>query len=301
MGRLYVIVFGFALGSTCLNSLGPCYYQQAAKTWNVASAAFQVFDLTRPWMLEVWELDDSDRPLAQMIPDVVPMKKLFACDAPFWGIGRKTSRSMPTVASSSSDAPPPPVLVAIEDIPLELLVADEGCGSDEENGCGEPESELGDLLGQAYAFHDLDISPHEDGEPIMRVRAEESMEVPGGKITFYRNKCDFEAVCSHHKEGGHRCVLTRQNTAYHASAKGTDSVPIGGRCLGLMAAWLARGCKCRQSDHKAEVGAISFEERFSKREDIAKLDGYSVLESCERQGLHDDELPFEPIHVSMPN
>ena len=123
--------------------------------------------------------------------------------------------------------------------------------------------------------------------------------VPGGKFAFYLSKGDFEAICmrKEHKGATARCVLTKQAMTYKNDKGG---VLRGGRPLGLMVAWLARGCKdsCdTKACHRDELALIDFKERFDARTSAMPLDGFTELLRKERGDLDDAELPFEPLTV----
>jgi hypothetical protein len=127
--------------------------------------------------------------------------------------------------------------------------------------------------------------------------------VPGGRISFYLNKSDFEAVCANKAHGcGKRCVVTRRNTAYVVRG-GYEGPPVGGRPLGLLVAWLARSEICHTKDlHRAAISDIeeSFAVRFNARRSVQTLEGFATLVAFERRDFHDDELPLEPLHVRFP-
>lgn len=125
-----------------------------------------------------------------------------------------------------------------------------------------------------------------------------TLHVRGGRISFHPSKGDVEAVCNDDRhKGGARCVITRQCARYKRE---TGELVRGGRPLGLMAAWLSRGCDgaCISKDsHRELIAHISFEERYAGRLEIASLPGYDILAGKERGNMDDSEFPFEPLLI----
>ena len=114
-------------------------------------------------------------------------------------------------------------------------------------------------------------------------RAECSAEVPGGRITYYRQGF-FSAQCTAGHHG--RCVLTRSAQPGRKRAQG--------RPLGLMMYWLSRGEGfATRADHWNKDHWPTHEERSACRRQLAQLPG--------GQDLLDQERPQEAGEASEPD
>ena len=114
----------------------------------------------------------------------------------------------------------------------------------------------------------------------LRVAALDCIDVANGRIAWYENKAAFEAKCTvpEHNVGG-TCKLTRSGMLRKRSR---DGVPLGGRPLGFLMAWLesAHECPDKQSHWlKSEWEARYTRERRSacRAELAASLDGQALL------------------------
>lgn len=116
-------------------------------------------------------------------------------------------------------------------------------------------------------------------------------QVPGGSIAYYESKRSFEAVCDNPSHG--RCVVTR--TKNHRGQT-PDGHPKGGRPVGFLAAWLARGSNVEsKAQHwDAPQFEIPAEERAAVRATIAASgeSGRFLL------GLERAQAPGEPEEPS---
>lgn len=264
-------------------------YCKACLQWLTVGKALVLLDQNLTWGLELWTLCDDNYSIAERRPYVVPIKRLQA-EVQLWPppvkakVGKAASSSTAIVPPDSGPAADPGLL-AIEDAYDADAAEPEGTGGDE-----DLDEELAALLyeGEFLAVEDGDADAPERG------KSDAFCEFPNGIISFYKNKGDFEARCRCHR--AERCVLTRQNVAYNDHAAPNDE-PRGGRPLGLMVAWLARGeCACK-SDHKESLHDINLEERINARVRSVCLPGFAELMSFERHELGDGELPVEPKHV----
>jgi hypothetical protein len=244
-----------------------------------------------PWKLNAWILDDAPGPVLSVCPDVVPMRRYRSSDEFFWV-------SPCDLGKVRADAPL--ALLAVEDAADHLL--DEGdVGGDAEGG-DDIEDDIKHLLDEVSDIkaHEFDDDVHEDivtDHP--RLAADITVHTEHGSISYYARYKRFEAVCGNeaHKRGHTRCVLTRSSDRYMKTA--ACGTVVGGRPLGLMLAWLRR-CNCAtQGDHVNELAEVErdFEERKQARIDLGSFDDFLALHACERQELHDNELPLEPLHV----
>jgi hypothetical protein len=283
----------------------------ASAQWCVASAALRVLSVGRTWTVQMWKLDDEDRPVCRLAPSVVPIVSLGDAKH-FWPVAKKAARKRP-LRGDAAVVGPVGFVLAIEDLAGDFGGDEAAVDDEDEDPLDGVPPDLEALLARAMLDEmggdDADDAPDGGIDPdeavrLPRVRADNSMLVPGGRITFYVNKGDFEAVCTPHgRADGTRCVVTRTNSAY-ASRSSHVGPPIGGRPLGLLIAWLARGCDCERcpdrASHRTTISAIeaSFDERYSARLSATHLLGFNFLVSCERQDWHDDELPFEPSRVA---
>ena len=94
--------------------------------------------------------------------------------------------------------------------------------------------------------------------------AEATCYVAGGKISFYNSKGAFKASCNNPSHSGaSACILTRTNRG--RLKRGVES-NVGGRPLGMLALWLARGAACAsKADHvdKSLLQSLNHEERLA--------------------------------------
>ena len=109
--------------------------------------------------------------------------------------------------------------------------------------------------------------------------------VPGGKISYYDNANNIEAVCNNHAHG--RCVLTRRM----GQAK-----RVRGRPLGLAVAWLAKGCHAADKPAHWRVGDgwPTDEERVAARAFLHAMDTDAARELLALEALRDDDERSEP-------
>lgn len=134
------------------------------------------------------------------------------------------------------------------------------------------------------------LSAPEDGSVrVMRSAAEITYIVPGGSISYYTSKGAFQAVCD--APGHGRCVLTRTAKAKKIGLAGED---LGGRPVGFLAAWLARGVHCStKEEHWAPDNLQQSQEvRATIRDQIRQTDGGVALLQWERP--RGPEEPDEP-------
>ena len=86
--------------------------------------------------------------------------------------------------------------------------------------------------------------------------------VRGGKLSYYTQKKFMTAICENKAHG--KCVLTR-------TIHGREGFPDG-RPLGLMVAWLAKGCDLdTKRDHWRSIHWPTFAERCAARDEFAML------------------------------
>ena len=114
--------------------------------------------------------------------------------------------------------------------------------------------------------------------------------VPGGKISYYKKNCRFEAVCSQHPK--ERCRLTR-------TSKGPTRANLEGqgRPVGLLAAWLAAGVHAEVNSAEVHRGGllvclITRAQRIEGRAAVGADPNLAALMSFERpQGADPDPEP----------
>jgi hypothetical protein len=257
-----------------------------------ASRAFSLLDLTKHWDLELWFLDDSPFPVAQLEPSRVRVIRDGASSSTLWPPPVKAKRpafGKPAKAIADGVVVGPELLLAIAD------AFDEDAAAPDDDAVGPPVEEdplLAVLLDEALeVLDDVDAAPHVVGGALA------TMIVPGGVIKYYPSKGDFEAVCNSagHPTATARCVITRQCSSYKI---GERIFRKGGRPIGLMIAWLARGCTCiDRQNHRDVLAEIDFKERYDARMSALAFHGYAALVACEREDWDDEELPFEPLDV----
>ena len=259
--------------------------------WHAAVKAFALLLLDKSWSLELWRLHDAEYPIAQLAPHTVPVTRMTEL-AQFWPPAPKSKVEVCKTEGESAcpaahmDHP----LLAIED-----AYGDEmECAGDEDPEADVVDAILDGLLDEVEFAHELEDYEDggDDGLP-GRGKFDAMCTLEGGTISFFANKGDFEARCSHHKTERRR--LTRQRTAY---VRKPGQPFVGGMPFGLMVAWLARGCGCdSRTVHYDKMKDIGFQERSAARKSALSTPGFAELMSYERSKLDDDELPFEPEHI----
>lgn len=125
--------------------------------------------------------------------------------------------------------------------------------------------------------------------PRARGHAAMVLQVPGGSVAYYASKQAFEAVCDNPAHG--RCVVTRTARGRGVTAAGG---PKGGRPIGFLCAWLARGQElARKEDHwQPAVFETPQEERAHWRSMAARLESGRSLLDQERPAVEGE--PAEP-------
>ena len=167
-------------------------------------------------------------------------------------------------------------------VPVDVVAAgavEGAAGGEEVPGVGEPPARQ-----PGVAAEEAPPVPHAPPG-----RATVTYHVPGGSISYYASKSAFEAVCEVREHG--RCVVTRTRNARITDADGRQ---YGGRPVGMLAAWLARGHECTsKEDHWAQRFTAPAQERLALRERIRQTLAGELLLSCERprQDGEEEEPP----------
>lgn len=276
-----------------------------------------------PRIFGAWfELEDSCVPIGIMQPDVVLAHPLpsFASDFKLWPSGRSTApryppsrgdarsetnnedndgnESDPDADDAGDDDPPDaldePDLLAeggLEDAlggAIDLLSGVFGSAPLAEPAHGGPEAETpppqpteapaASSSGQGPpASRQMEDMP--GVAPAARRGAAVTFHVEGGSISYYSSKNAFEAVCQEkpHK----RCVVTRTCRSKHNDA---DGIPLGGRPVGFLAAWLGHACQCASKEEHWSQRRFEnpASERLALRKEIEKLPSGRLLLSFER-------------------
>ena len=118
----------------------------------------------------------------------------------------------------------------------------------------------------------------------VRGKSEYTVQVPGGKLSYYSKGSFFQAICSNpaHKP---RCVLSR------SAEEGRK--PSQGRPVGLLLGWLAKGEHLPNKEaHWMRDNWPSQAERLEYRLGLPVLEGGADLLLCEREKRPDE--PEEP-------
>ena len=119
------------------------------------------------------------------------------------------------------------------------------------------------------------------GEPALA-----TCSMPGGRVSFHVSKGSFEAVCNNPNHGPGRCVLTR----VARSKRLLGGLRGGGRPLGFLCCWLAKGehLADRRDHRDSGFWSFSFEERSAARAALAATEAGRALLACERE--HDPAI-----------
>lgn len=273
-------------------------------------------------------LEESARPIGRFLPGVVPLLPLPGHEGMhhFWSAMRSApAPRLPPApqgpAPLADQQPPPP---AADDLPDDGASENEGDLGEEDadsDGGGDvdnlaalaeefaeagfeapaaPARERADVAAPAEAPQPAPVeaaqpAPAPDAPPApvaerrARTAAEVTYYVPGGSIAFYPSKACFQAVCECGAHG--RCVLTRTHRSRQSAA---SDMPIGGRPVGFLAAWLARGEGCSdKTEHWSPDAMINSQEfRAQQRALIANTPGGRLLLSFERPAAPGE--PDEP-------
>lgn len=271
-----------------------------------------------PITAEWFELEDTSRVVGQIVPHTVPVLRLRGWREPMvlWPIVRRrgVSRYPPR-----RHEPRPQHLEGEGEEQEEEVVQDiEEAGSGEEEAAAgaeheDPIEDLADLAddvaGQWFPEQQAEAPgeagaesassarvpaappstpPAQPAEPegefdeaagsSARQRAKVVFHCPGGFIAYYDKKNIFEATCTNKDHGW--CKLTRTNKAKNPRAND----PVGGRPIGLMAAWLESGeTLATKEEHWSQaVLNQSYERRLSMRNQIAAVESGRLLLSFER-------------------
>lgn len=126
---------------------------------------------------------------------------------------------------------------------------------------------------------------------------DEAIIFASGMITFFSSNGNFQATCTVH--GDQRCTLTRKGSA----AQKQTRRGVGGRPLGLLAAWLSMGeTAASKEEHIAPssitglAGADVAAYRRQMRAELADIPGSEILFAQERP--KDDDETSEPDRVA---
>lgn len=273
--------------------------------------------------LHVLKLVESKRPVASVRPEVVPLEPLQDFEpkclrptsrrrvprhppgpgrAPLQNIAppalddgvdarSESSGEEATHGADDEEATDPEFAALLE----EARAVDLGADADEPAGrpAGVPEDSA--TLAVARLAHEPapavaeppaaaagapEVPPPPPPLPGRRKHATVTLHMPGGSVSFYESKGAFEAVCENIAHG--RCVVTRTCKGRGVASTG---FPRGGRPVGFLAAWLARGeLLATKEDHwAAGVFEIPQHEREAVRTAIRDCgaSGQTLL-SCER-------------------
>eukprot|EP00971_Amphidinium_carterae_P174033 3449492-Amphidinium_carterae.4 len=110
-------------------------------------------------------------------------------------------------------------------------------------------------------------------------KATATLEVEGGRISYYAKKESFEAVCKNKAHS--KCVLTR--TAKGRRRKGRDGL-YGGRPVAFMTLWLSRHeCATKQEHWSTEQNMFTWTERHACRELLGVMPDAQALMCYERE------------------
>ena len=117
---------------------------------------------------------------------------------------------------------------------------------------------------------------------ILRERADVSLDLACGKLTYYRQGF-FTCHCNH--PGHIRCVMTRSATSTRSSTRG--------RPLGFLLAWLKKGEDCPdKASHRLAENWPTLSERQAARTELMQTQTGLSLLGCERVPTEDE--PEEP-------
>ena len=253
--------------------------------------------------LDVWEIEESGRPVGSMCPKVVPIIRSGELGRPGrWWPSKQKAGGGDVIEEAAMDADPPPDFI-------DLAAAD----ADREGEAAAEGTDLADMLLALRASFD---APLVDPEPARaavelpplpppvesppqpqglrqvaanRLRAAAqgsgraapmaapSIELENGKIVYYGTSLTFEAQCKCATHAG-RCTFSKKKVgAASSSSAAAIRSPVG-----ILAAWLSFGnetdCKSKE-DHKSKElidflqAADMMDFCANKREDVRRLPG----------------------------
>eukprot|EP00971_Amphidinium_carterae_P036783 723281-Amphidinium_carterae.1 len=115
---------------------------------------------------------------------------------------------------------------------------------------------------------------------------------PHGRISYYDSKSSFEAICTRHAN----CKLLRTAKAKKRRIA-SDEHPVGGRPLGLLAAWLLDAEPGSKETHRDTTKLLSYKTatRQAARAELSSKAGGAELLALERPTLTGE--PDEPEHL----
>jgi hypothetical protein len=145
-------------------------------------------------------------------------------------------------------------------------------------------------IGVAPPVPDIDIAHHRGR---FRIGHAAKLVIDGGAVIYYPSKTCFEARCSRHAN----CVMTKGITGVIlASGSGDVPVPVGGRPVGFLMAWLAAGVDLATKEehwHRALFASLDQGFRMLGRMEASHCETGALLLSYERELAHgeDEEAP----------
>ena len=264
---------------------------------------------------DVWDIEDSGRPVGNMRPNIVPIIRSGDHGRPmrWWPSKIKAGGGGGGGEEAGIDVGPvePP---AADDAMIED--ADRGDEDEVAEAGGEDGDELGDLLWVLRESYDAPLvepppplppplvppaaelaeveqsqpgerRPQADRERQAFRRAAPSgaprIEVPGGQVVYYATSGTFEAQC---KCDGHqpRCTWSKKKYSIGSRSAVEARSPVS-----VLAAWLSFGTGCKEkADHKAKelldliLSEDMMESCAKHREDVRKLPGGEAFLELEK-------------------
>lgn len=140
---------------------------------------------------------------------------------------------------------------------------------------GGPQGSPDDAAAQAASS---DVAPRPRAHGLPRGRAQASVLLEGGRLSYYESKSAYQAVCGNAAHG--RCVLTRSRKS---------------RPLGLLSAWLAQsGVDTKEQHWSDDCLRPSLEDRRTHRQLLAVYDGAEELFAYEG---YEGSIDSEPENI----
>lgn len=225
------------------------------------------------WRIAFYMLEDTPDGIDSIMPDSLPIVGLPGAESyQFWP--RVVRAKKARVAARE----PAAFLDADEDLDANEAVGDDG--GDEEGAAldglldklfhedcqlfheaaGGPVAEPLQVVEPPPAAESLDPpappppAPHAVPRAYRgRVRADATWDVEGGRISYYKSKNTFEAVCDNPDHGPQRCILSRAGRGAVPLGQQSPACTRGQRPLGMLMAWLASNTQENRAGHWDET------------------------------------------------
>eukprot|EP00930_Biecheleria_cincta_P095370 TRINITY_DN87333_c0_g1_i1.p1 TRINITY_DN87333_c0_g1~~TRINITY_DN87333_c0_g1_i1.p1 ORF type:complete len:1612 (-),score=257.34 TRINITY_DN87333_c0_g1_i1:89-4207(-) len=288
--------------------------------------ALQTFSKTSKICAQWYRLEETSRPIAQFVPEPLPVLLLPGYEEPEQWWPRRLGKKKPAhgfgCIAPDGDEVEDEELSEVELLDMDPMLADPEVAPDVvglledmiaayEDPASAPVPNFENESAKESAAPAVD---HEASDPARRGPRRQSQQVrtkraprapkadiicavPGGYIIYYESNGNFQATCEEH--GDERCTLTRRggkSTGQNSSGASSSAGAAPGRPLGLLLAWLSVADAHADKENHCDVEHVKLlasEEGQSFRQELRDAfradPGAADLLACERPPLHPGE------------